>query len=549
MRLDCPPEDKKLAYDPFLLKATAIVGSGGFIFGYDIGVISGTLSTLSDVFNLSNYEEGLVVSILYAGSIVGCIFGGPLCDRIGRWRTIQVQNGIFILGALLTGLSENIGTLCFGRFLVGAASALSGLADVPYLTEIAPQEYRGIISGQYEILVALGILVSFCLDLGFSTFSSGWRVAFLLPGIFALLQSTTMFLLPESPKWLISKGCYEQAKDSLCQVYGAQRVNALLDGGLPIDPTGPADIQELILVTYKPLCSELDKYGRTSSLSVQAKDMGNENERNTLHEYLYAIQIGLAIQILSQITGANVVRNYAPTIFEDSGASQQLSLVLNIVLGVIKFVFTLLTVSYVEQIGRKQFLVIGGAIVALGMLFLMIASAVSRDGDLQNPFVFIAGCSLIYAGFGVGYGPIPWILSSEMVPTVIRGRVMSFSLIASNFAQLIMNFLFLPLCEGFTTAGAFAVFLVLNIITIWVVHQRLVETKDVFPDHILRRLLTLRIGADNADALRSKDSQKSVGNAAAEVKSQIEEQKEINNPLVVHIADDNTVADICMVLK
>eukprot|EP01039_Chlorochromonas_danica_P015322 gene15322-17990_t len=184
----------------FLFKAAVIVGSGGLIFGYDIGVISGTLGALTDHFGLSGYEQGLVVSILNAGSIVGCIFGGPLCDMLGRWKTIQIQNAIFVLGALLTGLANDLPTLCIGRFLVGVASALSGLADVPYLVEVSPAEYRGFLSGQYEILVAVGVLMSFCLDLAFSTFRSGWRGAVIFPSILAVAQSFAMLLLPESPK-------------------------------------------------------------------------------------------------------------------------------------------------------------------------------------------------------------------------------------------------------------------------------------------------------------------------------------------------------------
>ena len=122
--------------------------------------------------------------------------GGPLCDYIGRRRCIHVQNVVFVIGAVVTAAAQNVGTLYVGRFVVGIASALSGISDVPYLMEVSPAEYRGVLSGQYEILVCVGVLLSFLVDLLFcSTSPSGWRIAFFLPSIFAILQSFGMEIM------------------------------------------------------------------------------------------------------------------------------------------------------------------------------------------------------------------------------------------------------------------------------------------------------------------------------------------------------------------
>jgi MFS family permease len=534
----------------FLFKAGLIVGSGGLIFGYDIGVISGTLGALTNHFDLNGYEQGLVVSILNAGSIVGCIFGGPLCDILGRWKTIQIQNAIFILGALLTGLADDLGTLCVGRFLVGVASAISGLADVPYLVEISPAQYRGFLSGQYEILVAVGVLLSFCLDLAFSTFHNGWRVAFIFPAIFALAQSLAMILLPESPKWLLSKGLLAKARGAMREIYGESRLQNWIDAGNVIEQgqlnerfaqeagslrsavnedeqhlttsshsSGnssssmaynaaagilqdcPPDVLNYIRISQpshqSPLsmhaiglrkddsCTELTNYVAAHTPAVSKPSMFgfSDEERSIFKVFRYPISMIVIIQLLSQ--SATVIRNYAPYIFEQGGASTQMSLILNIALGVVKLFFTTLAVFYIEHQGRRNFLLFGIAIVCMGLAFLTISSAASPGGNLKSAALFIVGCSLIYTGFGFGYGPIPWIISAEMVPTAIRGRIMSVSLIASNLSQLIFGLIFVPMNESITSTGSFGVFLLINFINGVYIYLFLTETRNIIPEVIL----------------------------------------------------------------
>ena len=124
-----------------------------------------------------------------------------------------------------------------------------------------------------------------------------------------------------------------------------------------------------------------------------------------------------------------------------------------------------------------------------GMFFLMIASIVSPSGNLHDPAIFVVGCALVYAGFGFGYGPMPWVLSSEMVPTAIRGRVLCLSLIASNLTQLIMNFLFIPMTDYLLQVGTYTIFFSLNLLTYYYLYHFLVETREIPPDQILKQLV------------------------------------------------------------
>ena len=459
-----------------------------------------------------------------------------------RWRTIQFQNLLFVIGAVITGMAQNIAMLCIGRFIVGIASAVSGIADVPYLTEVAPPQYRGILSSQYEMSVSLGVLISFGLDLALSGVDNGWRIAFILPAAFVALQSVGLFWLPESPKWLLEKGYFPEARRTLSGIYGervissgSQMSSSLSPGNeegmadIPASSSSaaftskgkdsrnnskscssngsalPHEVQEYIkkLAEGERLMREQSQSESSvtgpgshsaaapaTRLVLQQSEVtaAAAEEKRLLLQFRYAVLIIVAVQILAQVTGGNVIRNYAPTIFQNGGISTQMSLVYNVLLGVIKALFTFISILFIDSTGRIKLLLCSIVFVGFGMLFLTIGSGASGSGNISSVETYVVGCAFVYAGFGLGYGPVPWVLSSEMFPTVIRGRIMSISLIASNVAQLVVNFLFLPMVSGITTAGTFACYFFLNVFTLWFTLVFLVETKEITPVEILYRL-------------------------------------------------------------
>lgn len=272
-------------------------------------MISGALLQLKHHFNLTNYQCGLVVSFLPLGSIVGCVFGGPLCDKIGRWWTIHLQNFLFILGALIVSTANTINLLYIGRFIIGIASALSAVADIPYLTEISPLSYRGMISSAYEILVVVGILISFIIALCLVHHDSGWRIMFIFPVIFSFIQSLGLLFLPESPQWLIEKNQIERAKGVL----------------------------ELIVDTQEEVNSRFDEL--TSHCSAKLSGI-TLSSRIHFRQYLVPIIVIVVLMIFQQFTGGVVVRNYAPKIFLIAGYGDVASLKFTVILGVVKVVIT-----------------------------------------------------------------------------------------------------------------------------------------------------------------------------------------------------------------
>jgi MFS family permease len=275
-------------------------------------VISGALQQLKHHFHLSNYEAGLVVSFLPLGSIFGCLFGGPLCDKIGRWWTIHIQNFTFILGAIIMSSATSLSALYLGRFILGIASALSAVADIPYLTEISPSAYRGMVSSAYEILVVIGILVSFIIALCLvqnDESNGGWRIMFFVPISFSVIQSIGLLSLPESPQWLIENSQPEKAKIVL----------------------------EQILDTSEDVLHRMDELTAHCSARLSGITLSS---RIYFRQYLIPILVIIALMFFQQFTGGVVVRNYAPKIFHLAGYGDVASLKFTVILGVVKVLVT-----------------------------------------------------------------------------------------------------------------------------------------------------------------------------------------------------------------
>ena len=201
---------------PFIVAAASL---GGLIFGYDLGVISAALPQLVEEFGLTNNQQEMVVSFLYIGCCVGAIIGGYLCDAYGRKRMILVTDVVFVIGANILFWATEFRTLLVGRFFMGCAVAVSGVADVAYLHEVSPIQYRGAIVSCNEACISAGFMISYLSGYWISVHNpdEGWRIMFLLGGFIAIIQFVCMLFMPESPVWLEQKGRAEM--ESVVQVH------------------------------------------------------------------------------------------------------------------------------------------------------------------------------------------------------------------------------------------------------------------------------------------------------------------------------------------
>src|SRR5215212_8475411 len=266
----------------FVNIAAALTATGGLLFGYDTGVISGALLFIKQDFApLSPFLQGIIVSTLLVGAVVGALSGGPLSDRIGRRPTALLAAVVFGAGALAVAFAPSVTFIIFGRFLLGLGVGLASMIVPLYIAEIAPADRRGALVSLNQLMITIGILVSYIVGVIFTPIE-GWRYMFGVALIPALILGIGMFTLPESPRWLFEHGQLDRARSVLDRSRSPEEVEL--------------EIQEMEQIKGQETREERVSYGELFAPFVRP-----------------ALIIGIGLAIFQQITGINTVIYYAPT--------------------------------------------------------------------------------------------------------------------------------------------------------------------------------------------------------------------------------------------
>lgn len=395
-----------LKYISFLSIVAAI---GGFLFGYDTAVISGTIAQVTAQFQLDIIAQGWYVGCALVGSIIGAMSGGVLGDRFGRKRTLFVSAVLFIISALACALSQDFNQLILARIVGGVGIGVVSIVSPLYISELAVARYRGRLVSLYQLAITIGFLGAYLVNFELLNFSLGdasalkpgllrdifheevWRSMLGMAGIPALFFFLILFFIPESPRWLVVKQREDSAAVILSRVYRSDAV-----------------VQQ-----------ELTQIKSTSSAKQRV------NWRMLMEPGVRkAILIGIAIAILGQFMGVNAVLYYGPAIFERSGLSSGDSLYYQVIVGLVNVLTTVLAVFIIDKVGRKKLVYLGvsGMIVFL----LLIAGYFSVGEQLHLPTGFMMFCFLAYVFCcAISISAVIWVLLSEMYPNRIRGVAMS----------------------------------------------------------------------------------------------------------------------------
>lgn len=412
---------------PFVIRATAIASLGGILFGYDMGVISGALPQLTFAFDLTQNQQQLVVGILYLGGGIGAAAGGTLCDTLGRKTAILVTDVIFAIGALILCWASSLEELVVGRIVMGFAIAVSGIADVAYLDEMAPKEWRGAIVSVNEACISLGFLLAYVAGYMFRLNSSGWRYMFGLSGIVALGQLVGMCGMPESPLWLKEKGKLQESHEVLRMIYGDE-------GSIPAEDPH-ADTRILVDTSSQPT-------DKSDSRRYRFVIM-------TLRRYHKQVWIAFFLSVAQQMSGQTNVLNYAPLIF--SQFNDEASVRSTLWIGLVKFVMTVLVIWRIEYMGRRFLLLTGMGFIVVGLLMLtrafVMGNVDSDDGELVpsrgGMLWALPGVLFVVTGYSASFGPLTWLLTAELFPTNIRGRALGVSTIVTYLCAFLVTSTFL----------------------------------------------------------------------------------------------------------
>lgn len=455
----------------FLVKAIAAASLGGILFGYDMGVVSGALPELKRSFALNDTQQEMIVSFLYLGCCIGSTIGGALCDWAGRKKSILFTDLIFVIGAIVLFKSSSISQLLIGRVIVGIAVAVSGIADVAYLHEISPTVWRGSIISVNEGCISLGFMLSYLSGYGVSIASpnNGWRLMFGIGAIIAILQLLSMSIMPESPVWLQEKG----------QTSAAEQARNAIDG----KPTSATINGETIELTDHQPSNHVDH----QEVSFGQRDpQPIFNTRTFLVTYRKQIIITLFLAIMQEFCGHPNVLNFAPEIFADIGyASTKSSLLGTFLVGVVKFISTCIVIVNIERVGRRKLLILGIGLICIGNLLLTVTlwKSGSEITTIFEQTVAVSGIFSVAIGYAVSFGPLTWLIVSEMFPPWIRGRALGASLFITYIALFLVSFTFLS-GQKLGRAIPFLCYFVLTLLSIIFVYIGIPDTGNKTPEQI-----------------------------------------------------------------
>jgi sugar porter (SP) family MFS transporter len=401
-----------------ILGITVIVGLGGFLFGYDTGVISGALSFITSDFRLSSEASGLVVSAILVGAMIGALSSGRFADRFGRRSAIIAAAGVFTAGAVLAATAPSLAALVTARVVLGLAiGAASALVPV-FIAEVAPPAVRGRLVAVNQLLITIGIVAAYGVDYAFTS-SHNWRAMFAVGAVPAVALGIGTLFLPESPRWLITRGHEDQARVVLARIRPAGAVDDEIAEIRQMRPEGGVRLREL---------------GRRWMLP--------------------ALVAGIGLQILGQASGVNTVIYYAPTIFNHAGLGASAAILATVGIGVINMTMTIVGMALVDRIGRRRLLRTGVAIMTMGLVALALTVSIAGLSPTTGLIAF--GCVAVYiAAVAASLDVVVFIIPSEIYPLRVRGTAMSLTLFSNWGMGFVVSLTFLPLLQSLGTAGTF----------------------------------------------------------------------------------------------
>ena len=401
----------------------AIAATGGLLFGFDTGVISGAIPFFQQDFQISNSMVENITTAGLVGAVIGAMFTGRLSDIIGRKKVILIAAIIFIIGAAWSGWAPNDRVLIAARLFIGLAIGISSFSVPLYIAEISPTKIRGRLVSLFQLLITIGILVSYLSDLLFANNSnpSSWRPMFYVGVIPGLILFIGMLFLPETPRWLMSKGREDESRRILKRI----------------------EEPKLIEDSMQRMKDEIEKYKQ------------RPNFREVFKPWLRtALMIAVGIMFFQQFVGINTVIYYSPKIFMIVGFEGARAGIWGAVsVGVVNVAFTVLSLFLIDKIGRRKLYFIGlsgiiFSLLALGTVFAFHSSL----GDTGKWFAIVFVWIYI-AFFAISLGPLGWLFISEVFPLRVRGIGSSIGSLSNWLFNGLVAFTFFKLIKLFTASG------------------------------------------------------------------------------------------------
>lgn len=421
----------------YILALSFISALGGYLFGFDFAVISGALPFLKEQFSFNEYWEGFATASLALGCVIGCIVAGTAADKYGRKPGLMMAALIFLVSSLAMAFSSTRNIFISARFVAGIGVGMASMLSPLFIAEIAPAKVRGRMVAINQLTIVVGILITNLVNYSLrNDGTDAWRWMVGLGAVPSLLFLIGVIWLPESPRWLLTRGHTAKAASILTKIGGIHYANDMIAG-----------------------------------ISQSVQQAGKVNYRAVLDKaVLPAVFIGIGLAVFQQFCGINVVFNFTTTIFESVGLSQDDQLKQTVFVGVINLLFTFLAMWQVDKIGRKPLMLFGAA--ALAVFYLISAFLLQR----QSPAAAWPLLAAI-ATYAMSLAPVTWVLISEIFPDKVRGVATSVAVISLWLAYALLVFTFPILARQMGAFTPFYIYAGICIIGFWFVWRKVRETK------------------------------------------------------------------------
>ncbi|MCS2298890.1 sugar porter family MFS transporter [Bacteroides ovatus] len=443
----------------YLIFLSVVAALGGFLFGYDTAVISGTIAQVTQLFQLDTLQQGWYVGCALVGSIVGVLFAGILSDKLGRKLTMVISAVLFSTSALGCALSADFTQLVIYRIIGGVGIGVVSIVSPLYISEVAVAQYRGRLVSLYQLAVTVGFLGAYLVNYQLLAWAESgtqlsvdwlnkvfitevWRGMLGMETLPAILFFIIIFFIPESPRWLIVRGKELKAVSILEKIY-----NSITEAKSQLKET-----KSVLTSETRSEWSLLMKPG-----------------------IFKAVIIGVCIAILGQFMGVNAVLYYGPSIFENAGLSGGDSLFYQVLVGLVNTLTTVLALVIIDKVGRKKLVYYGvsGMVVSLiliGLYFLFGDSLGVSSLFLLVFFLFYVFCC------AVSICAVVFVLLSEMYPTKVRGLAMSIAGFALWIGTYLIGQLTPWMLQNLTPAGTFFLFALMCVPYMLIVWKLVPET-------------------------------------------------------------------------
>lgn len=443
----------------YLVFLSVVAALGGFLFGYDTAVISGTIAQVTEQFGLDALQQGWYVGCALIGSIIGVLFAGILSDKFGRKSTMILSAILFSTSAIGCAASTDFNQLVIYRIIGGVGIGVVSIISPLYISEVAVAQYRGRLVSLYQLAVTIGFLGAYLVNyqlLGYSMsnpdastgwwnlvfVSEVWRGMLGMETLPAIMFFIIIFFIPESPRWLILKGKEEKATNILERIYTSSK-EAL--------------------------------FQLTETKSVLSSESKSEWKLLLQPGIRKAVIIGVCIAMLGQFMGVNAVLYYGPSIFENAGLSGGDSLFYQVLVGLVNTLTTVLALVIIDKVGRKKLVYYGVSGMVISLILIATYFIYGESWGISSIFLLIFFLFYVFC-CAVSICAVVFVLLSEMYPTRVRGLAMSIAGFALWIGTYLIGQLTPWMLQNLTPAGTFILFAIMCVPYMLIVWKLVPET-------------------------------------------------------------------------